>query len=143
MSQDLLDEVKANSIYPDDLMSDISESRMARTFTWSILLHVIVIGVTSIGFISLCLRYDSWDPRIVAERKLEAEQAQAEAAAEAEVTTREKPQPKPSERSPAAVGDGETPPDNLSPIERELQETDPNLPSGSSVGFGAPDSLDE
>jgi hypothetical protein len=139
---DKLAEVKAQSLFPDDLMAEISRSTLGRTLIVSLAVHALLIGVTSIGFIGLCVKYNSLHPKVAmaAEKK-----AQDLAAAQAGATA-DQPAGSGATATVPASGSDATPTANgereKSPIERTVEEVDTNLPTGSSVGFGSVDSLD-
>jgi hypothetical protein len=148
MSDNLLDKVKANSMFPDDLMAEISRSTLGRTVVISIVVHVLVLGVTSIGFIGLCLKYDTLHPKqamlaeVKAQKKAAAEAADKPAPAAGGAAT----QPVPAAGStatttPAATATTPTA-DGKTPIEQTLEEVDRNLPKKSNVTFDKVDSLE-
>ncbi len=149
MSENVLEKIKENSVYPDDLMADIARSRLGKTLLVSALIHVAFIGVTSIGFIRLCARYDTLDPKaaIAAEQKAAKEKEKEEAATTAgnagAQTTSGTQSTGNAETPPAQPADaGENGGTGQSPIEQKLEEKDTNYPPASDVGFGDVDSLE-
>ena len=150
MSENVLEEVKANSLFPDDLMADISRSTLGRTLVISIVVHVILLGVTSIGFIGLCLKYDTLYPkRVIAAERVEAKKKAILAADKASVPAAGNAAAAPlpaaggttAPPSPAAAGATPTTTEK-SPIEQTLEEVDRNLPKKSNVTFDKVDSLE-
>ena len=48
---------------PDELIADISRPSLGRELLISIGIHAVVLLITSIGFIALCFRHHTLDPR--------------------------------------------------------------------------------
>ncbi|MFW5856285.1 MAG: hypothetical protein ACOCX4_00270 [Planctomycetota bacterium] len=138
-------------IEPDRLME-----RMERASVWpqvgvSLAVHLVVIAITSIGFLQLASRYGTLDPRsIAAARAREAEAA--EETADADAADADAPA---AGEAPAAGGDagdaasatpeaGEAPAgedesasdgDGKSAIEQTLEETSSERPTESDLGL--------
>ena len=131
------------SVDPDELISDLSRLSIAKTSLVSILVHVVLVGLTSIGFIALCVRHDTLHPRAVlkalAEKqrqaKLEAAREAARKKLQAQVDQQDK-KAKAASKGPEA-GKTDKP---KSKIEKTLQETSPQRPKASSLNL---DNLDE
>lgn len=70
-----------DAVDPDQLVSHISGLSVFGTSALSVVFHVALIGLTSIGFISLCVKHRTLHPKQVmarlAEEKEEAERAAA------------------------------------------------------------------
>jgi len=140
MTRNLLTKVKESSIYPDELMANISRSTLGRTFVLSLIIHLAVIGLTSIRFAGLCIQYNTLQPR----EQIRAEKAEArrqELIAEAEKRAsagRKAGTQEGGGADPATGTDGDT----KSPIEKTLEETSTERPTGSNVTFGEVDDLE-
>ena len=63
---------------PDSLMASVSRSRLGKTLKVSILIHVVVILLLSLGNIGLCIKYRTVNPRKAIELRNEAEKERAE-----------------------------------------------------------------
>lgn len=130
---------------PDRVMASLQGTGVGRPLAVAAVVHVVVILITSIGYLQLCARYGSLYPK-----PLMAEEArQAEAAAKAEKRAESAPRetggpaagveeaggapaaaPAPeSEPAPAEGGQGE------SAIEQELQETSGERPGASDMSL--------
>lgn len=144
---------------PELLIADLSRPQMFRMLVYALLIHILVIGATSIGFISLCVKYHSMRPRQVVralekeatEKKMKEDAAKAtedaikasKAAAE-EANKKAKANPAPAK---AAGTDNQPPPaDNGTPsgqpegkkkskIEQEVEKTSSERPTKPSVGL--------
>ena len=57
---------------PESLIADLSKPQMFRMIAYAFAIHIAIILVTSIGFISICVKYHSMHPRLVI-RTLEKE----------------------------------------------------------------------
>jgi len=138
-------------IEPDRLME-----RMERASVWpqvavSVLVHLFIIALTSIGFLQLASRYGTLDPRsIAAARAREAEAAEetaeAEAAAPGAPAAAEAPAaggdvgdaasdtPEAGD-APAGEGEAASDGDGRSAIEQTLEETSSERPTESELGL--------
>jgi len=56
------------AVDPDELLADVKRQSFLRTVAASTIVHVIVILLTSIGYIGLMRQYKSWHPRIEMKR---------------------------------------------------------------------------
>ncbi|HPD14806.1 MAG TPA: hypothetical protein PLE19_07645 [Planctomycetota bacterium] len=56
------------AVDPDELLADVKRQSFLRTVAASTVVHVIVILLTSIGYIGLMRQYKSWHPRIEMKR---------------------------------------------------------------------------
>lgn len=87
--QSLLAEMEASGLHPEELMDDITQSAMGKTMAISLVVHALVIGLTSIAFLGLAWKYKSLHPRAIikqeqreaAEKKAQEDAAKAEAEA--------------------------------------------------------------
>ncbi len=157
MAQEVLEKIKATSIYPDHLMSGVSKSIITKALIFSVVAHVLVIGLTSIGFVRLCLKYKSLHPKIL----MKAEEDQAREA-ELEKARQEKFEAgakaaqaaKPAEGAAAApAADGATPPADgtapaaggaeapKTPIEKAIEEVSHEKPEAPAANFDDVDNL--
>ena len=131
---------------PDSLMASVSRSNLGKTLKLSLLIHLAVILVLSLGNIGLCIKYRTVNPRKAIELRNEAELEKAEArrAAEAEERKQElqaksaagkggEQKPQGGEPGGAAGKGGETP-----AIVKEVTETSDLRPKSSSL-----DSIDD
>jgi len=88
---------EAEQIDPDELMGDINKLSFFGTTLVSLLIHAVLIGGTSVGFIMLCAEYNTLDPkteiraeaekRRVEERKQKLADQRAKYAADKKATT--------------------------------------------------------
>ena len=113
------------AVDPDDLMAHIDRASTTKTWVISIVFHVLLIGLTSIGFITLCVKHRTLHPKAVvnrqAEEKREAERSQARRLAREKVL---KSQPK-------ASGAAATRP--KTPIERKVSEVSRQKPTPTTM----------
>ena len=114
---------------PDELVAHIGRLSVMKTSLISLVFHVLLIGLTSIGFISLCVKHRTLHPKAVLNRLAE-EQREAKKA-EARRQAREK----------AMAGRGgkrgsATRP--KSPIERKISERSYEKPKPSQLKLPEP-----
>ena len=67
----------SGGVHPDELMGDVSKSTLSKTLPVSLAAHLIVISLTSIGFVYQCVKYGSFYPR-AAQRRIDEEKQTAE-----------------------------------------------------------------
>jgi uncharacterized protein YqfA (UPF0365 family) len=145
--------MEAAGLHPEELMDDISQSTMGKTMAMSIVLHLLVIGLTSIGFIRLCNQYKTLHPRWEIQRvqREEAEKKAAADAAKAEAEAIARSQEIKAQMAAAAAkattaGDDQTPGEaagaepRLSKIEQTIRETSDERPQAPTVSL---DNVDE
>lgn len=128
---------------PDALMGKISKSGLTLNFIFSLLLHVGLIGGLSVGFIQLCIKYNSMDPKAiiaeeeVAKKKAEEErlrkERQEKAKQEALQKAKDEAERKKREAEEAKNGKASGNTSNMSEIEKTLQETSDERPTTSSL----------
>lgn len=70
--------------HPDELMGNISKSTMLKTLPVSLAAHVVVIVLTSVGFMAECVKYNTLYPAEKKARIAKAEEAREDAAEKAE-----------------------------------------------------------
>lgn len=127
----------------------------------SVVLHVVILGVTSAGYLLEVNEYGTWHPdrakAEIAEREreqqiaAEREQARAERAgraseasqqAESEAERREREaqreRPDTLENAAAAQGDGEGDGEEPTPVEQAVTETSDERPTGTNLGTEDP-----
>ena len=148
----------SRQVDPDALMRDISRSVLGRMVIVSLLIHVLIIGGTSVGYISQCFKYGTTDPKsaiakIEAEKKAKEDQIKADAEtkrrAEEAVKARQggtaaktpaTAEPAATDAPPAAA---EAPDPNKpkTPIEKSVEEVDHGKPPAPGANFESPDEL--
>lgn len=122
-------EVDPSSVDPDELVSHIAGVSLMKTSLISVGFHVLLIGVTSIGFISLCVKHGTLHPKAVI-NQLAAEQREAERA-EARRAARQKALKTQAAREKAATRP-------KSPIEKTLTEKSFEKPKPSELKLPEP-----
>ncbi|HYE07750.1 MAG TPA: hypothetical protein VEL07_19685 [Planctomycetota bacterium] len=128
---------------PDELLRPLADARFGRTFVIALVIFTVFVGVTSIGYVGLCVQYGTLMPmpRIEAERKAEEErkvEEQRQAALAklqpvadpdaASATPRDEPAPAAPRRSK---------------IERELEETSHEKPADRGLDLDGTVGLEE
>jgi hypothetical protein len=154
MRRDILKQVKESSIYPDHLMADVARSTLARTFVLSLIIHVAVLGLTSIRYIGLCFEHKTWQPdEVIKELRAEAERVKLEEARQARLAEQQAAaqkaaagaKPAPAATTPdEAPAPGESVPEGdaeKSPIEKTLEEVSHERPTEPSATFENVDEL--
>ncbi len=135
-------------VHPEELMKGISDTTLVKKIMLSLGLHVLLLGITSIGFIGLCVKYTSFDPQAEikkeeAGKKAAAEEAEAKAAAEKAKNKKKGTKAKPDKTTPSGqelpATQGQTKP-KKSKIERDLEKTSKERPGHSEMSF---DDVDE
>ena len=61
-------------IHPDDLMENVTESRLGSAIVISIAAHILFIGLLSIHYFVLCAQYKTFDPRTAIQAEKDAEE---------------------------------------------------------------------
>ena len=128
---------KPGGIAPDAmesniLMSDISRFSLTGTLLVSLVVHVVVVGLTSIGFVSLCVKYDSLHPRqVIAQMEKQKERESAEA-------TRAAALEKADAGQDGASAKPQGPDGAKSAIEREIEKTSDERPTDTNVTVDLP-----
>ncbi len=138
---------------PEKLIENLGKSHFLRMLLYAVLVHMIICVLTSLGFISLCIKYRSMHPRekikleqekIAAENKAKEDAAKAEEAAKLAKAAAEeaKKNPKPAaketpkEGAAAPEGVGEAQPEKKkSKIEQEVEKTSSERPTQSKMGL--------
>ncbi len=144
---------------PESLIADLSRPQMFRMLTYALLIHILIILITSVGFISLCVKYHSMHPRQVirvldreaAEKKMkeDAAKAAADAVRAAKTATEEagrnaKVNPAPANAAetgaPPAVAaagasSGQPAEKKKSKIEQEVEKTSSERPAKPTVSL--------
>jgi hypothetical protein len=117
-------------VHPDELMSGISRSSLAWALPVAIVIHVVVILLTSFGYISRAMSHGEWRPHVL-NRMIQEETA---ADSEDETPPRDVAGPAPDEaegeledQAPAdAKSDDEEP---ETPVEQRVSETSDERPN--------------
>jgi len=151
-------------VNPELLIADLSKPHMFRMVTYAFLIHIAIILLTSIGFITLCVKYHSMHPRQVikvlekeaAEKKMKEDAVKAtEDAMKAAKTATDEAKNAKTVAAPAntaapvaAAATGEQPdkPTAAAPaaqpvekkkskIEQEVEKTSSERPTKPSVGL--------
>ena len=115
-----------DAVDPDELMGRISSLSFLRMAGISVAIHVVLIGVTSIGFLMDCSKYKTWHPdaeirRITKEQRAEKLRKDREDAQRKLIADRKK--------GPGA----ETRPS--SDVEKKVKRKSTTLPTRSGVGL--------
>jgi len=154
---------------PDSLMVEISRSVMGRMLVISMLIHFVLIGGTSVGYISDCFQYRTLDPKTkkaeIAKKETEDKAADDEKKkveeAKKKLAEGEKKKgtggekKEPGKTAPAgekvvdpattettgAAGETKEPEKTKSAIEKKVEETSKERPTQPSVNLDSPDSL--
>jgi uncharacterized membrane protein len=141
---------------PESLIADLSKPQMFRMITYAFAIHIAIILVTSIGFISMCVKYHSMRPRQVvktlekeaAEKKMKEDAAKASVDAMKSAKAADEDARKNAKASPPANAAATQPPAGAaetssekpaekkkSKIEQEIEKTSSERPTKSSVGL--------
>ena len=60
------EEIKeAVDIPPENLMRDINKSQISKTLVISLIIHLVLIALLSIGYIGLCMKYGTYKPQVI------------------------------------------------------------------------------
>lgn len=128
-------------IDPDELMGDINKLSFFGTTMLSLLIHVLLIGGTSVGFIMLCAEYNTLDPkaeiRARTEQRRTEERAKKIAEQRARYAARKAKTPKDGGdkggRGPKSTGgDGNA---GKTDVEGNTGRKPTTLPTGTGVGL--------
>ncbi|MBA3846023.1 MAG: hypothetical protein H0X45_05200 [Planctomycetes bacterium] len=128
---------------PDELLRPLGDARFGRTFVIALVLFTVFVGVTSIGYVGLCVQYGTLMPmpKIEAERKAEEERKIEEQRSAALAKLQPVADPG-AARAPAA--DPATPDaPRKSAIERAMEETSNEKPADRGLDFDGTGGLDE
>jgi hypothetical protein len=119
----------------DALIAGLAGPPLSKTLTFSVLIHVVVVLITSVHFISLCVKHDTLDPRAAIQETREAErqrqiEAEREAARQRLLAGQAKRQAAAKGKAPAPPAKGEQP-----KVLRDLGATSPQRPKTPDVGL--------
>jgi hypothetical protein len=64
----------AEPVDPSPLLKDISRGNLAMLVVVAVIAHIVVIGITSVGHISLCMKYGTFWPKPMMKKEREAEE---------------------------------------------------------------------
>ncbi len=137
---------------PESLIADLSKPQMFRMITYALAIHIAIILVTSIGFISMCVKYHSMRPRQVVktlekeavEKKMKEDAAKASVDAMKAAKAADEDARKNAKASPpanaaaagAAEASSEKPAEKKkSKIEQEIEKTSSERPTKPTVGL--------
>jgi len=126
----------SDQINPDELMGEVNKLSFFRTFTISVIVHVVLIGVTSIGFITLCAEHNTLHPDVVIRRIAKEERAE-ELRKEREEA--QKQLIADQKKAAKSRGSGATRP--ASKIGQKMKRKSTTLPAKSGVGLEDIDEL--
>jgi len=128
---------EAGAVRPGDLMQNVSKSTLGRTIPIAIAVHLVVIALTSIGYIGLCIEHKTWFPkdkiRQIARQEDAKEKEEAQKSAVADARAREKERAAasgPADRRPT----GSRP---ATPVERRISEVSTSRPAGPTINLDA------
>lgn len=117
-------------IHPDELMKDITDVTLTRSLGVSVVVHVLLIALTSIPFVLLCIQHGTMDPAAI-------DQIQKAEAANTETPS---PATSPSGTTrPAATAPPTRP---KSQIERQVEEVSKTRPASPDEGIEDVDTLE-
>jgi len=129
---------EAGAVRPGDLMQDVSKSTLGRTIPIAIAVHLVIIALTSIGYIGLCIKHKTWFPkdkvRQIARQEDAKEKEEAQKLAVAAAKAREK------ERAAASAPADRRPTGSrpaMSPVERRISEVSTSRPAGPTINLDA------
>ena len=129
-----------DDVHPEMLMTGISDTSVFGKILLSLGIHILLVLLTSIGFIKLCVVHKSLDPRaVIAQQKEEADQQEKEAKKAKLQEEAIKKQKKQKDGKTAPVQNnkptaGEKPAgEKIAPVEKRLQETSKERPKGSGM----------
>ena len=134
-----------DDVHPESLMEGISDTPLAGKLAVSLGVHAAVVLLTSIGFIALCVKHGSLDPRAVirkakedaekekkaAERKKREEEALAKQKARGGAPAEAGGDGAAPAPTPAAKGDGKS--EAEAPVEKRTTETSDERPDVSDL----------
>jgi len=121
----------AETVDPDELMKDVAGLSVVKTSLISVIFHVAVIGLTSIGFVMLCAEYDTWHPRAAMKEEARLkEEKQKQQDREMRETQRARDREKIKKQGKALKGAATR---GQSPIEKAITETSTSRPTHSSM----------
>ncbi len=135
-------------IHPETLMRGIADTPLLTKVIYSLLAHVLIIGVLSVPFIVLCARYRTFKPREVIAAEKEKEKIEAAETAAREKAAAEKTDSgsavKPDAEADAAGNTAATKDEvkGDTPIERAVTETSEDRPAHSATSFDDVDDLE-
>jgi len=124
-------QAEVEQIDPDELMGDINKLSFLGTTGISLLIHVLLIGGTSVGFIMLCAEYNTLHPEAEIRAQAEAQRLEDRAKTLAEQRAKYAAGRKPKDPK-SAGGDGQS---GKTPVERSTTRRATTLPSGTGVGL--------
>lgn len=138
----------------DQLLAELNRPQMPRMLLYAFLIHVLLVAVTSMGYISLCVKHHSLHPRqiIQALEREAAEKKVKEDAAKlaADLAKRAAAAPAQPAAAPAPARDGSSPAKEgaapaekkKSKIEQEVEKTSTERPNKPSVSLDSALDLD-
>jgi len=147
-----LRETDAARVKPDALMAEIIRPRMGRMVVISTIFHVLLIGLTSVSYLTLCVKHRTLHPKWVV-RQIQKEEAEKQETANV-AKAAEEAKKRAAERGGAAKkgpgGKEGTEPgaesrsggeaekkagDKKSGVEKAVTETSKDRPTGSSINL--------
>jgi len=122
---------------PDNLMASVARTDLKRPLKISLLLHVGIIFVLSLGTLGLCIKYKTVNPRTAIERRNEAALEKAASLKAAEKETRKQELAAKAEGAATESTNG-APRNGKAKILEEISEVSDERPNASSM-----DSIDD
>jgi len=125
-----------DQVDPDELMTEVSSVSFLRTFLISVVIHAVLIGVTSIGFLMLCAEHNTWDPDVVI-RQIAKDKRAEELRKEREDAQKKLI----ADQKKAARSSAKSATKPASKIEQQINRKSTTLPAKSGVGLEDIDDL--
>ena len=138
--------------HPDELMEDITQPSLTKPLVIAIIVHVLLIGGTSIPFMLACCEYGTMDPTEITKLKKEEQKKKQKAQQEATAgkgVGKASGQKASSGKADAATqtaatggSTGEAKPDRKARAQAKLEEVSKERPKDSDVGLDDVDILE-
>jgi hypothetical protein len=128
----------ASPVDPDALMGKINGLSFFAMFLLSLLIHTVVIGATSVGFIQLCIKHKTIEPDIILRENAKIEQAAERDKKRAERQAQDTKLAAQQKSNPKNGGKPTSKP--LTKIEQKINQQSTTLPAKSGVNL---DDIDE
>ncbi|MDP6635285.1 MAG: hypothetical protein QGG42_10330 [Phycisphaerae bacterium] len=128
-----------DQVDPDALMGKVNGLSFFAMFLVSLFIHAALIGGTSIGFIKLCVEYNTLEPDIIISENAKKERAAERAKKRAERQAEEAKQVAAQKGKGSKGGRPTSRP--LSKIEKKINQTSTTLPAKSGVNLDDIDDL--
>ena len=131
--------VAGDQVDPDELMGDINRLSFFKVAWISLLIHLVLIGATSVGYVMLCAEHQTLYPdreiqRIAKEDREKKLRADREAANK-KLIAEQKAKAAKGKGGKAGGGDGANGGGGKTPIERNINRKATTLPTRSGIGL--------